>query len=82
MSDNTLAEFSAQSNGRFVKLQDLRYGENPHQSAASYIEIGNEVGIANSHQLHGKPMSYNNFIDADAARRAAFDFLGTLRRNY
>lgn len=59
----------------WIRSEVLRYGENPHQSAASYIGVGKEVGIANSQQLHGKPMSYNNFIDADAARRAAFDFL-------
>lgn len=58
----------------------LRYGENPHQSAASYVGVTHELGIAelgiaNSEQLHGKPMSYNNFIDADSARRAAFDFI-------
>jgi len=53
----------------------LRYGENPHQSAASYTGTTHEPGIANSVQLHGKPMSYNNFIDADSARRAAFDFI-------
>lgn len=53
----------------------LRYGENPHQDAASYIAVAQEVGIANSEQLHGKPMSYNNFIDADSAWRAAFDFI-------
>jgi phosphoribosylaminoimidazolecarboxamide formyltransferase / IMP cyclohydrolase len=53
----------------------LRYGENPHQSAASYISSTHEPGVANSVQLHGKPMSYNNYIDADSARRAAFDFI-------
>ena len=69
------SEFARWRGAAWTRSEVLRYGENPHQSAASYIEIGNEVGIANSHQLHGKPMSYNNFIDADAARRAAFDFL-------
>lgn len=58
----------------WTRSEVLRYGENPHQSAAAYVSISNEPGIANSIQLHGKPMSYNNYIDADSARRAAFDF--------
>ncbi|KQO01762.1 phosphoribosylaminoimidazolecarboxamide formyltransferase [Arthrobacter sp. Leaf234] len=52
----------------------LRYGENPHQQAALYVEKGATPGIAQADQLHGKAMSYNNFVDADAALRAAFDF--------
>ncbi|MEF2976188.1 bifunctional phosphoribosylaminoimidazolecarboxamide formyltransferase/IMP cyclohydrolase [Subtercola sp. YIM 133946] len=51
----------------------LRYGENAHQAAALYLEQ-NGRGIAQAEQLHGKEMSYNNFVDADAALRAAFDF--------
>jgi phosphoribosylaminoimidazolecarboxamide formyltransferase / IMP cyclohydrolase len=51
----------------------LRYGENPHQRAAVYVG-GGQGGIAAAEQLHGKAMSYNNYVDADAARRAAFDF--------
>ncbi|WP_067172344.1 bifunctional phosphoribosylaminoimidazolecarboxamide formyltransferase/IMP cyclohydrolase [Microtetraspora niveoalba] len=50
----------------------LRYGENPHQGAALYA--GREAGLANAEQLHGKEMSYNNYVDADAAWRAAWDF--------
>ena len=53
--------------------QTLRYGENSHQSAALYVEE-NAHGIAQATQLHGKEMSYNNYVDADAALRAAFDF--------
>ena len=49
----------------------LRYGENPHQTAALYSSGG---GLADAEQLHGKEMSYNNYVDTDAARRAAFDF--------
>ena len=53
----------------------LRYGENPHQPAALYRNgFAPEPGLAQATQLHGKEMSYNNYIDADAARRAAFDF--------
>ena len=52
----------------------LRYGENPHQRAALYTRPGAPEGIATAELLHGKAMSYNNFVDADAARRAAYDF--------
>jgi phosphoribosylaminoimidazolecarboxamide formyltransferase / IMP cyclohydrolase len=67
----------------------LRYGENPHQRAALYLRsasgaaaaagaaariAGGEAGIASAEVLHGKAMSYNNYVDADAARRAAFGF--------
>ncbi|WP_116246018.1 bifunctional phosphoribosylaminoimidazolecarboxamide formyltransferase/IMP cyclohydrolase [Nocardiopsis sp. FIRDI 009] len=53
----------------------LRYGENPHQKAALYtVEGVPPVGLAGAEQLHGKAMSYNNYVDADAALRAAHDF--------
>lgn len=52
----------------------LRYGENPHQEAAMYVDKAATPGIAQADQLHGKAMSYNNYVDADAALRAAFDF--------
>jgi phosphoribosylaminoimidazolecarboxamide formyltransferase/IMP cyclohydrolase len=52
----------------------LRYGENPHQKSAVYTAGFGDVAIAGAKQLHGKQMSYNNYVDADAARRAAFDF--------
>ncbi|MQA81854.1 MAG: bifunctional phosphoribosylaminoimidazolecarboxamide formyltransferase/IMP cyclohydrolase [Streptosporangiales bacterium] len=50
----------------------LRYGENPHQRAALYRH--GRPGLASAEQLHGKEMSYNNYVDADAARRAVYDF--------
>ena len=50
----------------------LRYGENPHQAAALYQHW--RGGLAAAEQLHGKEMSYNNYVDTDAARRAAYDF--------
>ncbi|MGF0170730.1 bifunctional phosphoribosylaminoimidazolecarboxamide formyltransferase/IMP cyclohydrolase [Streptomyces sp. Marseille-Q5077] len=50
----------------------LRYGENPHQPAALYVD-GDGGGLAKAEQLHGKEMSYNNYTDTDAARRAAYD---------
>jgi len=57
----------------------LRYGENPHQRAALYVAerpagASARSGIASAELLHGKAMSYNNYVDADAARRAAYDF--------
>ncbi|HWG98035.1 MAG TPA: bifunctional phosphoribosylaminoimidazolecarboxamide formyltransferase/IMP cyclohydrolase [Pilimelia sp.] len=51
----------------------LRYGENPHQSAALYTDPAAPPGLAQARQLHGKEMSYNNYVDADAAWRAAND---------
>jgi phosphoribosylaminoimidazolecarboxamide formyltransferase/IMP cyclohydrolase len=67
------------------RAQVLRYGENPHQEAALYVTAGTDAlgvptgnvlgtGIAQADQLHGKPMSYNNYVDADAAYRAVYDF--------
>ena len=57
------------------KAAVLRYGENPHQGAALYTDnTGGAGGLAGAEQLHGKEMSYNNYVDTDAARRAAYDF--------
>jgi phosphoribosylaminoimidazolecarboxamide formyltransferase/IMP cyclohydrolase len=56
----------------------LRYGENPHQGAALYVNSdGGGDSLATAIQLHGKQMSYNNYVDTDAALRAANDFQGT-----
>jgi phosphoribosylaminoimidazolecarboxamide formyltransferase / IMP cyclohydrolase len=64
----TLNLFPGQSNGCYVKLQDLRYGENPHQSAAFYRDLHPAPGsLVTAHQLQGKELSYNNIADADAA---------------
>ena len=52
----------------------LRYGENPHQEAALYLDPAAPPGLAQAEQLHGKEMSYNNYVDADAAWRSANDF--------
>ncbi len=52
----------------------LRYGENPHQRAALFAARHGAPGLAQAEQLHGKEMSYNNYVDADAARRACYDF--------
>jgi phosphoribosylaminoimidazolecarboxamide formyltransferase/IMP cyclohydrolase len=56
----------------FALERVLRYGENPHQAAALYGD-GTGTGLAAAEQLHGKEMSYNNYVDTDAARRAAYD---------
>ncbi len=67
-ADGTRAAYPAQSNGRFVKLQDLRYGENPHQTAAYYRDLHPAPGsLVTGQQLQGKELSYNNIADADAA---------------
>lgn len=59
----------------YERDQVLRYGENPHQKAALYTVSGAAgAGLAAAEQLHGKAMSYNNYVDADAALRAAHDF--------
>jgi phosphoribosylaminoimidazolecarboxamide formyltransferase/IMP cyclohydrolase len=61
----------------WTRSDALRYGENPHQKAAIYQAAGgadDDGGIASAEVLHGKAMSYNNYVDADSARRAAFDF--------
>ncbi|MFJ4711093.1 bifunctional phosphoribosylaminoimidazolecarboxamide formyltransferase/IMP cyclohydrolase [Streptomyces sp. NPDC088785] len=55
----------------YARKNVLRYGENPHQGAALYVD--GTGGLAEAEQLHGKEMSYNNFTDTDAARRAAYD---------
>ncbi|MDI1460360.1 bifunctional phosphoribosylaminoimidazolecarboxamide formyltransferase/IMP cyclohydrolase [Catellatospora sp. KI3] len=54
----------------------LRYGENPHQAAALYIDPASAAGLARAEQLNGKEMSYNNYVDTDAAWRAVHDFDG------
>jgi len=56
-----------------AKVTDLRYGENPHQKAALY-RTGELGGIANAEQLHGKEMSFNNYVDAEAAWNLVQDF--------
>jgi phosphoribosylaminoimidazolecarboxamide formyltransferase/IMP cyclohydrolase len=69
--------FPAWVGATWNKATVLRYGENPHQRAAMYTSgFVPEGGLAQATQLRGKEMSYNNFVDADAARRAAYDFDG------
>ena len=67
-SDGSHAQFPAQTNSRFIKLQDLRYGENAHQQAALYRDLHPAPGsLVTAKQLQGKELSYNNIADADAA---------------
>ena len=62
------ALFAGQSNSQFIKLQDLRYGENSHQQAALYRDLHPAPGsLVTATQLQGKELSYNNIADADAA---------------
>ena len=68
------AGFPAWMGGTWERQDVLRYGENPHQSAAIYRTGHGPAGLAGAEQLHGKEMSYNNYVDTDAARRAAYDF--------
>ncbi|MEU6800263.1 bifunctional phosphoribosylaminoimidazolecarboxamide formyltransferase/IMP cyclohydrolase [Streptomyces neyagawaensis] len=67
--DSPFPEFIAAA---LERKSTLRYGENPHQPAALYVD-GTGSGLAEAEQLHGKEMSYNNYTDTDAARRAAYD---------
>ncbi|CAB4733563.1 unannotated protein [freshwater metagenome] len=68
------AGYPAWAGATWERSAVLRYGENPHQSAALYRSGHGPAGLAGAQQLHGKEMSYNNYVDTDAARRAAYDF--------
>lgn len=68
LEDGSRRAFADQTNARFVKVQDLRYGENPHQQAAFYRDLYPAPGsLVTAKQLQGKELSYNNIADADAA---------------
>jgi phosphoribosylaminoimidazolecarboxamide formyltransferase/IMP cyclohydrolase len=71
--DGTSSGFPGWVAAAWERAAVLRYGENPHQGAALYVLPG-AAGLAEAEQLSGKEMSYNNYVDADAARRAAYDF--------
>ena len=72
-SESVAGQFPEWAAASWRKKADLRYGENPHQSAAVYSSSASG-GLADARQLQGKEMSYNNYVDADAAWRAAMDF--------
>ena len=74
MEDAKLKQFPQTYTRSWDRAHVLRYGENPHQDAALYLDPLNTRGFANAEQLGGKPMSYNNYVDADAAWRAVWDF--------
>lgn len=77
-SDGSRHDFPNQTNGRFVKVQDLRYGENPHQQAAFYRDLFPAPGsLVTAEQLQGKELSYNNIADADAAWECVKSFDST-----
>ncbi|RAV32141.1 bifunctional phosphoribosylaminoimidazolecarboxamide formyltransferase/IMP cyclohydrolase [Corynebacterium heidelbergense] len=83
--DGQVSEFPEWVGNVYQRTRTLRYGENPHQAAAVYARPGGQdgagqngagqdgAGLAGAEQLHGKEMSYNNYTDADAAWRAAWD---------
>ncbi|MGM9441148.1 bifunctional phosphoribosylaminoimidazolecarboxamide formyltransferase/IMP cyclohydrolase [Streptomyces murinus] len=68
VDDSAFPDFTGTT---YARKNTLRYGENPHQGAALYVD--GTGGLAEAEQLHGKEMSYNNYTDTDAARRAAYD---------
>lgn len=75
LSDN-VEKFPRTFNAQLIKAQDLRYGENPHQAAAFYVEASpREVSIATAKQLQGKELSYNNIADTDAALECVKSFV-------
>ena len=75
--DGIQALFPGQANGRFIKVQDLRYGENAHQQAALFRDLYPAPGsLVTARQLHGKELSYNNLADADAAWECVKGFVG------
>ncbi len=68
--------FPARLDMGFEKIQDLRYGENPHQRGAFYRERGKHAGLAQLKQLHGKELSFNNILDLNAAYETVKEFGG------
>ncbi|MCU1430901.1 MAG: phosphoribosylaminoimidazolecarboxamide formyltransferase/IMP cyclohydrolase [Actinotalea sp.] len=74
--DGASTGFPAWVGGTWDRSAVLRYGENPHQRAALYTSGHQPGGLATAEQLHGKEMSYNNYVDGDAAWRAAHDHDG------
>ena len=76
LSVESRLEFPQTFNTQFIKAQDMRYGENPHQKAAFYVEANpQEASIATARQLQGKELSYNNVADTDAALECVKSFV-------
>jgi len=72
--DGSKSDFASTFNVQFHHRQTMRYGENPHQKAAFYVEENPPVGIASAHQIQGKELSYNNIADTDAALECVKQF--------
>jgi len=72
--DGNKADFARTFNVQFKHQQTMRYGENPHQKAAFYVEENPPIGIASATQLQGKELSYNNIADTDAALECVKQF--------
>ena len=74
-SDSQDRKFPAILSSQYEKFDTLRYGENPHQQGAVYREIGSkEPSVSHAQQLHGKAMSYNNYLDANSALELVKEF--------
>jgi phosphoribosylaminoimidazolecarboxamide formyltransferase / IMP cyclohydrolase len=73
-ADNSFSSFPKDLNFSFTKVQDLRYGENPHQQAAFYADGKKKSGLAGLKQLHGKELSFNNILDLQAAVAIVRDY--------
>ncbi len=81
-TDGKTSAFPRTFNSQFVKVQEMRYGENPHQDAAFFVEAGSlsatsEASISTAKQLQGKELSYNNIGDTDAALECVKQFEGS-----
>lgn len=74
LSTEGRAQFPRTFTSQFIKAQDMRYGENPHQSAAFYVE-GGEASVSTAAQLQGKELSFNNVADTDAALECVKSFV-------
>ncbi len=75
LSTDTRDNFPRTFNSQFIKTQDMRYGENPHQKAAFYVEANpQEASIATAQQIQGKELSFNNVADTDAALECVKSF--------
>ncbi|MEG1066129.1 MAG: bifunctional phosphoribosylaminoimidazolecarboxamide formyltransferase/IMP cyclohydrolase, partial [Erysipelotrichaceae bacterium] len=74
LTEKTNNKFPETYTVTYDKVQDLRYGENPHQEAAFYKNMNPKYSMANAKQLHGKELSYNNIQDANAAIEILKDF--------
>ncbi|MFT9233023.1 MAG: bifunctional phosphoribosylaminoimidazolecarboxamide formyltransferase/IMP cyclohydrolase, partial [Bifidobacterium sp.] len=77
-ADTASPAFSTTLSRTWDLAHTLRYGENPHQQAALYVDPLNQTGFAHAEQLGGKPMSYNNYVDADSAWRSVWDFVPSI----